>query len=172
MAGGPTAPEVDEKWTRPPQVTLNAYIDHLPDLLTTAFVRARVEWDKGTTARVRNATSELIDILRGILVYLASWYPPGHFGETTAEVYFSEFIGNRYAWHRALNTPDKPGSGGTIAGVLAGGGALDGVLTAIDDMVAAQARSGFDFKSWRTRWEKAQERPEGPEPVTMNRSTD
>lgn len=94
-----------------------------------------------------------------MLVYLANWYPPGHFGEKAAEVYFSEFIASRYVWHRALNTPDEPGSGGTIAGVLAGGGALNDVLTAVADMVAAQAPGEFDFKSWRKRWENAQKRP-------------
>jgi len=55
-----------------------------------------------------------------------------------------------------------PGSGGTIVGVLAGSGALDDVLSAIADMVAFQARGEFDFRSWRARWEKAQETPANP----------
>lgn len=106
------------KWTRPPQAMLNAYIQHLPDLLTEVFAKARLEWDQGVTSRVKNATSELIDILQHVLVYLAGWYPPQHFGDKPAAIYFSEFIASRYAWHRALHTPDEPGSGGTIAGVL------------------------------------------------------
>jgi len=162
MGGVQPPAQTAAKWSRPAQAMLNAYIEHLPELLKAAFARARPRWDTGVTAEVRNATSEVIDILYRVLVYLADWYPPEHFGERAAEVYFSEFIANRYAWHRALNTPDKPGSGGTIAGVLAGGGALDDVLTAIADMVAAQARGEFDFKSWRARWEKAQETPANP----------
>jgi hypothetical protein len=150
------------KWKRPPQAMLNAYIEHLPELLKAAFARARPRWDTGVTAEMRSATSEVIDIFHRVLVYLADWYPLDHFGEKAAQVYFSEFVANRYAWHRALNTPDKPGSGGTIVGVLAGSGALDDVLSAIADMVAFQARGEFDFRSWRARWEKAQETPANP----------
>jgi hypothetical protein len=158
MGSAGLAQQPGVEWIRPPQAMLNAYIEHLPDLLKVAFANARIEWDKGITSRVRNATSELIDILQRVLVYLADWYPPGHFGDKAAEVYFSEFIAGRYLWHRALNTPDKPGSGGTIAGVLAGGGALDDVLNAVADMVAAQAPGQFDPNLWRGRWKKAQER--------------
>jgi hypothetical protein len=167
MGGVQSTAEPGANWTRPPQAMLNAYIEHLPELLKAAFAKARSEWDKGTTARVRNATSETIDILQRVLVYLANWYPPGHFEDKPAEVYFSEFIASRYAWHRALNTPDEAGSGGTIAGVLAGGGALDDVLTAVADVVAAQAPGEFDFKSWRARWEKAEGSPERESPLEI-----
>ena len=160
MGNAASTAQKDIRWTRPPQEMLNAYIQHLPELLAVCFAKAQAEWDEGVTSRARKATSELIDILQRVLVYLATWYPPRHFGGKAADVYFSEFIANRYAWHRALNTPNDPGSGGTIVGVLAGGGALDDVLTLISDMVAAQAPGQFDFKEWRERWQRAQQRSE------------
>jgi hypothetical protein len=143
---------------------LDAYIQHLPELLAVCFAKAQTGWNEGVTSRMRGATGELIDILQRVLVYLVGWYPPHHFDGKAADVYFSEFIANRYAWHRALNTPSVPGSGGTIAGVLAGRGALDDVLTAISDMVAALAPIQFDFKEWRERWQSAQQRPENKVP--------
>jgi hypothetical protein len=158
MGNAQAALKREVKWKRPPQQMLDAYIQHLPELLSVCFARARSEWDAGVNTRMRNATSELIDVLQSTLVYLATWYPPEHFGGQTADVYFSEYIASRYVWHRAINTPDEPASGGTMAGVLAGGGALDDVLAAISDIVAAQASAEFDFKSWSNRWKKAQER--------------
>lgn len=152
--------DTDIEWARPPQQMLNAYIEHLPELLKVCFAKAQAEWDAGVTARVRNATSELIDVLQRVLIYLANWYPPKHFGGQAADMYFSEYISSRYVWHRAINTPGDPGSGGTIVGVLAGGGALDDVLAAISDIVAAQAPGQFDFKAWNDRWKRAQERSE------------
>src|SRR5262249_38794436 len=151
---------VSARWTRSPQEMLDAYIQHLPELLAVCFAKAQTGWNEGVTSRMRGATGELIDILQRVLVYLASWYPPHHFDGKAADVYFSEFIANRYAWHRALNTPDEPGSGGTIAGVLPGGGAVNDVLTAVSHMVAALTPAQFDIKEWRERWQRAQQRPE------------
>jgi hypothetical protein len=164
MAGVQRTSQPGEKWTRPPQAMLNAYIEHLPGLLEAAFSKARRGWDTGVTTQMRKATSEIIDILHRVLVYLANWYPPGHFDEKSAEVYFSEFIASRYVWHRALNTPDAPGSGGTIVSVLSGGGALDDTIKAVTDIVAVQARGELDLESWHTRWKRAQETPESGGP--------
>jgi hypothetical protein len=93
------------------------------------------------------------------LVYLANWFPPGHFDGKDAEVYFEEFIADRYLYHRALHEPNGPGTGGTVAGLLAASGALDDVLRAIFDLVAAQAPGEFDFDKWRERWQESQQRP-------------
>src|SRR6266508_3575733 len=105
-------------WKRPPEVELMAFIDHLPELRPelrrAALAVAQPEWDAGGTSRARRAIAQLVDVLERALVRLADWYPPNHFDDKPAEVYFNKFVADRYIWHRAIYEPDQPGSGGTI----------------------------------------------------------
>jgi hypothetical protein len=142
------------KWERPPEIEFGAFIDHLPELRRAAYAKARSEWNEGGTSRVRRATAEVIDVLERVLVRLAAWYPPNHFDQRPAEVYFSEFIAERYIWHRALYDPDEPGSGGTVVHYHAGVGVLEDVSAAVIDMVEFHL-VGEEFDQWKSRWEAA-----------------
>jgi hypothetical protein len=159
MGGINIKPDVSSTWKRPPQQELNAYIQNLPQLLKASYAAAWPEWDCGVNSRMKTATSELVDFAQRVLVSLANWFPPEHFDGKNAEVYFEEFIADRYLYHRALHEPNGPGTGGTVAGLHAASGALDDVLRAISDLVAAQAPGEFDFDEWRERWQAAQQRP-------------
>jgi hypothetical protein len=103
------------------------------------YENARRGWDTGVTSEMRYATSEVIDTFERVLVYLAAWYPPKHFNGQDPAQYFSDFIASRYQWHRALHEQTGPGSGGTLAGVLAGGDTLEDVSTGVVDMVEARS---------------------------------
>jgi len=165
MGGVNLKTPVNVTWKRPSQQELNAYIQNLPELLRAAFAAAWPEWDCGVNSRMKIATGELVDFAQRVLVYLANWFPPDHFDGKDAEVYFEEFIAGRYLYHRAVNEPNGPGTGGTIVGLLAASGALGDVLKAISDLVAVQAPGQFDFSEWHERWEKAQQRPEEAKPA-------
>jgi 5-methylcytosine-specific restriction endonuclease McrA len=65
MARGQPAAQTTATWSRPPQAMLNAYIEHLPELLRAAYAKARPQWDTGVTAEMRRATSEVIARSRG-----------------------------------------------------------------------------------------------------------
>jgi|SRR6266536_623157 len=125
------ATKTKTEWESPPEVELIAFINHLPELRRAAYAKAQPEWDAGGTMRVRRATADITDVLERALVRLAAWYPPNHFDDTPAEVYFSKFIADRYIWHRAIYDPDEPGSGGTIVHYHAGWGALEDVGNAV-----------------------------------------
>ncbi len=161
MGGGSTIQanrENSDEWTAPPFAQLIAYIEHLPSLRRVAYANAYRGWDTGVTSKMRSATSEVIDTFERVLVYLAAWYPPKHFNGQDAAPYFSEFIASRYRWHRALQEPTGPMSGGTLAGVLAGGNALDDVSKAVVDMVETLSAGDVDLVKWRKAWEAAERR--------------
>jgi len=151
--------ENNDGWTPPPLAPLIAYIEHLPALRRVAYANAYRGWDTGVTGEMRRATSEVIDTFERVLVYLAAWYPPKHFYGQDAAPYFSEFIASRYQWHRALWEPTGPGSGGTLAGVLAGGNTLEDVSREVADMVEALSAGEVDLVKWRKAWEAAEGRP-------------
>ncbi len=145
-------------WERPPEVELMAFIDHLPELRRAAYAVAQPEWDAGGTGRARHAIAKIVDVLERALIRLADSYPPNHFDDKPAEVYFNKFVADRYIWHRAIYEPDEPGSGGTIVHYHAGAGVLDDLGSAVADMVAFHL-VGDDFKRWKVRWDAASRPP-------------
>ena len=147
------------EWSPPPIAQLVAYIDHLPALRKAAHDAAHRGWDTGVTAEMKGATSEVIDILEHVLNYLSAWYPPDHFGADGAKKYFNDYVASRYLWHRSLQDTQGPGSGGTIAGVMAGGGVMDDLSKAIEEMVEALGIGEVDLIRWRRRWRAAESRP-------------
>lgn len=147
------------EWEAPPRAQLVAYIEHLPRLRREAYENARYGWDTGVTSEMRRATSEVIDIMERVLVYLASWYPPDQFSDNGSAAYFSNFVSDRFHWHRALQEPGAPGSGGTLAGVLAGGDVLTDIETAVVDLVKVLSAGDVDLVKWHKEWEKSAERP-------------
>jgi hypothetical protein len=151
--------DTEHEWAAPPFAQLIAYVEHLPRLRRAAYENAYYGWDTGVTAEMRRANAEVVDIMERVLDYLANWYPPNHFSERGSTEYFSEFIASRYHWHRALHEPEGPGSGGTLAGVLAGGGAMTDIEAAVVDMVEALSVGELDMVKWRKAWKKAEVRP-------------
>jgi hypothetical protein len=159
MGGPPPAVRQEgPNWIAPPNTQLIAYINHLPALRKAAYESARDGW-AGTTASMKSATAEVVDILERVLGYLSAWYTPNHFGPDGAEKYFSDYIASRYQWHRSLHEPQGPGSGGTIAGVLAGGGAMEDVARAVEDIVEALAIGEINLVEWRKQWRAAEKKP-------------
>jgi hypothetical protein len=122
--GGAELVSAREERTRPPEIIFDSYIEHLPELRRAIYAQARHEWDTGSTMSMRIATRDVIDVLEKVLINLASWFPEQHFGETSADEYFSKFIAARYQWRLALNAPEGPGTAGTIAPLLAAGDVL------------------------------------------------
>jgi hypothetical protein len=103
------------------------YVNSLPALRKEFRQKAQPEWDSGVTSKMVAASYEYVDALQGILVKLASFYPPGTFGGDDPHKFFSELISSRYAWHRAHAEPYGPGTGGTIVNVTTGGHVISDV---------------------------------------------
>jgi hypothetical protein len=145
-----TSAEVDSagdiEWKRPSEVMLKAYIRHLPDLRRAAYENARPEWDSGVNARMKIATRSVSDIFERVLVHLASWYPPKHFGGKEADRYFSEFNANRTFWHLDALSPHGQGGHGTGLALDVAGNVLTDLESAIVEMVFALAGTSIVFR--------------------------
>jgi len=108
---------------------------------------------------MRRGNYDAIEFLERAWLQLAKFYPPHHFGETTADHFLSQFIAQRFAWHRKLYEPRGPGSSGTRVHVLAGGAVLDDVANAIAETVeglfVGYCLFDFDLTKWRSDWDSA-----------------
>jgi hypothetical protein len=148
-------------WHRPSDLILAAYVASLPELRKAAFAVARGLWDSPVTNNMRQGTFAVADIAEQIWCHLASWFPPRHFGEQTAQEYISSYLASRYRWHLALAELNSPGSGGTIARLHAASGMMTDAEIAVVDTVRALMldSAGFNFDQWLMRWTAAERRP-------------
>jgi hypothetical protein len=153
----------DTEWKRPAEEMLEAYIRHLPDLRHAAYEKARPEWDSGVNSRMKIATRNVIDIFERVLVHLASWYPPRHFGGKAPDRYFSEFTANRTFWHLDALSPRGRSGHGTGLALDVAGYVLSDLERAIVEMVFALGFIAFRDPTWRERWEEAAAHPNADE---------
>jgi hypothetical protein len=151
-----TEPEAEARMI-PADEALVTYVKSLPNVLAKGYSAAQTRWDSGTTAEMVESTYELIDLVVQMLSHLASWFPKDHFGGQPAPEYFSQYVANRFAWHRALAEPDGVGTGGTIVGPTASMAVLGDVQRAVDEVVSSLllGREGFSLKGWRNEWSQA-----------------
>ena len=136
------------------------FVQSIPDTMKTAYELAQVEWDKGATNIVTQATYQVIDVVARIWVQLSAWYPPNHFGTTPAQQYFDKFIASRFEFRYALMEPEGPGTRGTmIRPMVAYGALLDAqaelLLTVRLLFLFRETENRFDLKDWENRFGRA-----------------
>jgi len=159
IAGVKIPAPATESWTPPPITMLTPYVNSLPRALQLSYAAAREGWDSGVTLSMMGATLDVTEVLERIWLYLARWYPPTHFGDSSAEQYINDFLADRREFHRALAEPDGPGTGGTIVSLLVGGATLRDLEALVADTVAALTTgTTFSFRSWSWRWYVARSR--------------
>ncbi|MFH1852125.1 MAG: HNH endonuclease signature motif containing protein [Candidatus Neomarinimicrobiota bacterium] len=131
------------------------YINALPEFKAALLKQAQPKWDTGVTATMIQANYDYIDSLTGILVTLAKYISPKQFEGKDPHEYFSEAISFRFMWHRTINEPFGPGTGGTIVNVLVGGGVIGDVEKMVEDLVMGLVGydDSFDWKNWPKRWQ-------------------
>jgi len=163
MAGAAPPKQVSaEDWNSPSEEAIIGYLKVLPHIRRGAIAAARSLWDSGITSEMRQGSYEAIEILSAAWIRLANFYPPKHFGEKAPDHFFSEFVVQRFAWHRRISEPRGPGSSGTIVAVIAGGAVLNDVATAITEtvegLVIGYSLTDFDLEKWRSDWDAASPR--------------
>jgi hypothetical protein len=132
------------------------YVRNLPEIHRQAYREAHLLWDSGITSDMRQGSYQVIEVLKGILLELAKFYPPNHFGPDTS-VYFEEYIKSRFSWVYKKLEPNGPGTGGTIVLIEAGGE----VMNDLEEMIAGMVRSlttgrdDFNYTVWLEEWGKA-----------------
>ncbi len=144
-------PETHHEELREPPMD---YINALPEFKEALLKQVQPKWDTGVTATMVQANYDYIDSLTGILVTLAKYISPKQFEGKDPHEYFSEVISSRFRWHRTINEPHGPGTGGTIVNVLVGGGVIADVEKMIEDLVMGLVGydDSFDWKNWPKRW--------------------
>lgn len=112
---------------------------------------------------MKRGSYDVIDVLEQILVTLATWYPPGHFGGREAQDYINAVTASQFTWHRAHLEPNGIGTGGTIIGTMVGGYVMDDLERMLVDIVSSLAMhlDEFDFPCWKQQWDAAYESPIG-----------
>lgn len=132
------------------------YVRSLPELHRQAYKQAHLLWDTGITSEMRKGSYQVIEVLKGILLELAKYYPPNHFGPDTV-TYFDEYIKSRYSWAYKKLEPNGPGTGGTIVLVQAGGEVMNDLEEMIAGMVCSltSGRGDFNYTVWLEEWKKA-----------------
>lgn len=146
----------------PSRRSLLAYVRDLPAVRKEAYTRAR-PLKEGSTADQIQAGHDVLDVLTQIMVRLARWYPPNHFGERPVAEYISSLVSDRFAWHLALMEPDGAGTGGTIVGPLTMGAVITDIENMVADMVwcltldlsAPVGGGDLKFGVWERRWRRA-----------------
>lgn len=130
------------------------FIKGLPALRRAAHENARELWDGGVTAEMRQGSYDYIDSLQDIWVRLARFYPPNHFGGVEPREYINKYTQDRFSYHRASLEPEGPGTGGTIVGVMAGGGVIEDLEKMIEETVCTLSLNSepFDYQSWQRDW--------------------
>lgn len=130
------------------------YINALPEFKSALLKQAQPRWDTGVTSTMVQANYDYIDSLTGILVTLAKHISPKQFEGMDPQEYFSEVISSRFRWHRTINEPHGPGTGGTIVNVLVGGSVISDVEKMVEDLVMGLVGfdDSFDWRNWPKRW--------------------
>ena len=130
------------------------YINTLPDLRAELLESAQPEWDSGTTARMVQASYDVIDALSGILVALSGCYSDEHSWRKDPHRFFSEQIAARFEWHRSHIEPEGPGTGGTIVNNRICSNVQEDVEKMVENMVMSLVGydDRFDWRGWPRRW--------------------
>jgi hypothetical protein len=155
----PIEPAKDGRDDRPMASSLLPYVASLPVSLGTAYTLARPKWQSGSMAELRQATYEVIDVAEQMLVRLAAWCGPKHFGGMPPREFFSQHISGRFLWRRGLAET-------TYAGTMTVDMTLGEVLADVEDDVAqlVEALLGEEHpeivKDWREKWTQAKKEPE------------
>ena len=155
----PVEPAKDGRDDRPMASSLLPYAASLPISLGTAYALARPRWQSGSMAELRQATYEVIDVAEQMLVRLASWCGPKHFGGMPPGEFFSQHVSGRFLWRRGLAET-------AYAGTMTVDMTLGAVLADVEDDVEqlVEALIGEDhpdvLKDWREKWAAAKKEPE------------
>lgn len=157
----PVEPAKDGRDDRPMPSSLLPYVVSLPASLAMAYALARPRWDEGSGAELRQATYEVIDVVEQMLVHLAAWCGPKHFGNMPAREFFSQHVSARFLWRRGLA---ETAYAGTMTVDLTLGAVLSDVEEDVVQLVEALIGESHPdaLIEWRLKWYAAK-RPAEPD---------
>ena len=148
-------PVVDkDNWVQPSNEVLAVVLNTLPVIYADIYGRAEPSLSSVVRNDMLHGLQMIIDVLAQSWVSLSAWFPPRHFGNVSADEYFSKFISDRYNWNLALWEPRGPGSGGREAAIFAHLSTKQDVERSLMETVRQLGMwlEDFDFDAWEMRW--------------------
>lgn len=132
------------------------YINMLPEINKTAFIKAHLYWDVGVTSKMIQGNFILQDIYLDICVQLArKYYPPSYYGKDPEE-YFSNKVNQELAQYRSLAKTLGAGFGSmeTLSASQEGHNYLE---KKIKEMVkkVGEYNQDLNFSDWEKLWNSA-----------------
>jgi hypothetical protein len=159
MAGVVPTQLEPKEWNIPSKAKVVGLLNALPSIRRAAIAVAQPRWEMEITSEMCQGSDDAIDILESTWLRLAKFYPQNHFGERSADHFFSEFVAGRFEWHHKICEPRGPGSSGTIVHVTTSGAVLNDVARAIEETVDGLfigfCLHPFDIRKWHSDWDEA-----------------
>jgi hypothetical protein len=130
------------------RIGLEEYVDTMPDIRRAAYDAAREGWS-ASNAEQAEAYSQVIEVMRRMLVALTKFYPEGQF--ESADELVDSMIENAFRWH--LNSARALGYPGSGVGVRSGRRVLADVERFVEQLVKALgALNEKETSRWLERW--------------------
>lgn len=143
---------------RPSRASLLAYVHGLPSVLRRSVEQVRGASAAAVAIETAERWYEVVDLLAQVVVQLAAWLPPNHFGGESAERFVDALVHQRIVWHYALAEPTGEGGLGTMIASATAGGAVHDLHVDVSLLVRALMwREGHleEWEPWRAEWKTA-----------------
>jgi hypothetical protein len=142
----------------PSRASLLAYVHVLPDALRRSVEQVEAASPGAAAIEAAERWYEVVDLLSQIVVQLAAWLPPNHFGGEPTERFVDTLVHQRLVWHYALAEPTGEGGLGSMMAAATAGGAIHDLHADVSLLVRAllwgQGRLD-DWEPWRAGWRAA-----------------
>ncbi len=143
---------------RPPRGSLLAYVHVLPGVLRRSVEQVEAAAVGAAAVEAAERWYAVVDLLSQIVVQLAAWLPPNHFGGEPAERFVDALVHQRLVWHHALAEPTGEGGFGTMIAAATAGGAIHDIHADVSLLVRAllwgEGRLD-EWEPWRVEWRSA-----------------
>ena len=145
-----------EPWMKPSEQELVELVQKIPDIMREAEEDAAPRIDSGVTAEMVEGTYSIIEVMRGILVRLGTWYPPRHFGGKTPDQFFEELESSKFGLYWSLYDNGDGLPKGSILKVIVAGTVLEDMKGLLETAVEALIMDfdTIDLVAWRERFRR------------------
>ena len=133
------------------------YIKSLPTFKSDLLQHIQQQKSDGTTLDIIEANSHYENVLKGILITLATFYSPEYFKDQSPQEFFSEIISARDRFHFIIAEQYGPHTGGTLSGICIGLERIKDIEYLIEAMVYGLlypkgSYDDIDYDDWQQLW--------------------
>jgi len=143
----------DDEWAPPSEEALRSFVSKIPEIILEANRLAQDDLESGTSLAMAGAKMRIIQVVTRLLVFLAEWYPPHHFGARPTAEFFADLESERFKLYR--NLWEGGGNKGTIVSVIIPQAVLEDMQSLLSTTVQSLLWGDDDINDWQRRFEAA-----------------